>query len=64
MTRLVFATGRLLEVYMSNRLLSMSANDLETVSYATRRVAKSFAEAPYWQILETYWNTAMQQNNI
>jgi hypothetical protein len=22
------------------------------------------AEAPYWQIIETYWNTAMQQCNI
>jgi hypothetical protein len=64
MTRLVFATGRLLELYMWNRRPFMSASDLETVSYATRRVAKALAEAPYWQIIETYWNTAMQQNNI
>jgi len=42
----------------------MSASDLQTVSYATRRVAKALAEAPHWQIIETYWNTAMQQNNI
>jgi hypothetical protein len=37
---------------------------LETVSYATRHVAKALAEAPHWQIIETYWNTAMQQNII
>jgi hypothetical protein len=54
MTRLVFATGRLLELYMKNRRLFMSASDLETVSYATRRVAKALGEAPYWQIIETY----------
>jgi len=49
---------------MWNRRLFMSASDLETVSYATRCVAKALAEAPHWQILETYWNTAMQQDNI
>jgi hypothetical protein len=64
MTRLVFATGRLLELYMWNRRPFMSASDLDTASYATRRVAKALAEAPYWQIIETYWNTPMQQNNI
>jgi hypothetical protein len=31
---------------------------------ATRRVAKALAEAPSWQVIETYWNTAMEQNNI
>jgi hypothetical protein len=60
----VFATGRLLELYMWNRQLFMSASDLEKVSYATRHVAKALAEAPHWQIIETYWNTTMQQNNI
>jgi hypothetical protein len=25
---------------------------------------KVLAEAPHWQIIETYWNTAMHQNNI
>jgi len=40
MTRLVLATGRLLELYRWNRRPFMSASDLETVSYATRRVAK------------------------
>jgi hypothetical protein len=49
---------------MWNRRLIISGSNLETVSYATRRVAKGFAEAPYWQIIETHWNTAMQQNNI
>jgi len=34
------------------------------VNYATRPVVKALAEAPNWQIIETYWNTAMQQNNI
>jgi hypothetical protein len=64
MTRLVFAPGRLLELYMWTRLQFMSVRDLETVSYAIRRIAKALAEAPHWQIIETYWNTAMQQNNI
>jgi hypothetical protein len=64
MTRLVFSMRRLLELYMWNRRPFMSASDLETVSYATRRIAKALVEAPHWQIIETYWNTAMQQNNI
>jgi len=64
MTCLVFATGRVLELYMWNRRPFMSGTDLETVSYATRPVSKALAEAPHWQIIETYWNTAMQQNNI
>jgi len=49
---------------MWNRQPFMSASDLETVSYATRRVSKALAEASHWQKIETYWNTAMQQNNI
>ena len=64
MAVLVFAIGRLLELYMWNRPPFMSASDLETISYATRRIAKASAEAPHWQIMETYWNTAMQQNII
>jgi hypothetical protein len=64
MTRLVFATGRLLEFFMWNRRPFMSASDLKKVSYAMQRVSKALAEAPHWQIIETYWNTAMQQNNI
>jgi hypothetical protein len=64
MTCLVFATGGLLKLYMWNRLPFMSANDLEMVSYATRRVATAFADTPHWEIKETYCNTAMQQNNI
>jgi len=58
--RLVFATGRLLELYRWNRWLFMSASDLETVSDAIQRIAKAFAEAPHWQVIEMYWNTAMQ----
>ena len=42
----------------------MSGSDLETVSYATQCVLKALAEAPQWQIIEKYWNTDMQQNNI
>ena len=49
---------------MWNRWPFMSASDLEIVSYAMRRVVKAIAEAPHWQIIETYWNTAMQQNMI
>jgi len=64
MMRLVFATGRLLELYMWNRRPFKSASNFEMVSYATRPVAKALAEAPHWQIIEMYWDTAMQQNNI
>jgi len=64
MTCLLFATGRLLELFMWNRRPFMSASDLEMVSYATQRVAKALSEVPHWQIIETYWNTTMQQNNI
>jgi len=53
-----------MQLYMWNRQLFMSACDLEMVSYATRRVAKALAEGPHWQIIEKYWNTAMQENNI
>jgi len=48
MTRLVFATGRLLELYMWSRRQFMRASDVEKVSYATRRVVKALAEAPHW----------------
>jgi hypothetical protein len=64
MTRLVFAMGILLELYMWNRRPFMSASGLETVSYAMQRLSKALAEAPHLQIIERYWNTAMQQNNI
>jgi len=42
----------------------MSASESEMVSYATWCAAKPLAEAPHWQIIEQYWNTAMQQNDI
>jgi len=64
MMRLVFALGRLLELYTWNRWPFMSASDLTMVSYATRCIAKALAEGPHWQIIEKYWNTALQQNNI
>jgi hypothetical protein len=49
---------------MWNRQPFMSASDVETVSYATRCVSKALAEAPHRQIIERYWNTQMQQNDI
>jgi len=60
---IVFATGRLLNLYLWHRQPFMSASNLEMVCYTMRHVAASLAEAPHWQIIETYWITAMQQNN-
>jgi hypothetical protein len=62
--RLVFATGRLRELYMWNKRPFTSANDFEMVRNSIRRAAKTLAEASHWQIIEMYRNTAMQQNNI
>jgi hypothetical protein len=53
-----------MELYMWDRRPFMSTNGLEMESYAMRRAAKALAAAPHWQIIEKYWNTAMQQNNI
>jgi len=64
MTSLVVATAKLLELYMWKRRPFISTSDLVTVSYATGRGSKPSSEAPYWQMIQTYWNTAMQQNNI
>jgi hypothetical protein len=64
MTCLVFSTGRFPDLDMQTIQPLMSATDWEMVSYATRHVAKALAEAPHWQVIETHWNTAMQQNNI
>jgi len=47
-SRLVFATSRLLGLYVWNRQPFMSASDLETVSDAMRHVVKALAEAPHW----------------
>jgi hypothetical protein len=49
---------------MWDRRPFMSASHMETVSYATRRVSKALAEGPHWQRIDTYWNTAMEENNI
>jgi hypothetical protein len=62
--RLVFAMDRLLELYMWNRRPFKSASDLKSVIYGTQRVVSPLADAPHLQIIEMYWNTAMQQNNI
>jgi hypothetical protein len=59
-----FATTRLLELHLWNRRSFISATNLETLSYATRRISKALSEAPHSQIIETYWNTAFLQNNI
>jgi hypothetical protein len=53
-----------MELYMWRGRTFMRASDLVMISYGTRHAAKAFAEAPHWQIIEKYWNTAMQQNNI
>jgi hypothetical protein len=53
-----------MEVYMWNRRPVISASELEMVWEETQRAAKALAEAPHWQIIEKYWNTAMQQHNI
>jgi hypothetical protein len=49
---------------MWDRLPCMSTNDLKTASYGTRRLSNAIAEGPHSQIIVTYWNTTMQQNNI
>jgi hypothetical protein len=49
---------------MWNTLSFMSASNSETTSDATQRVVKALAEAPLLLIIETYWNTIQQQNNI
>jgi hypothetical protein len=63
-TGLVVATGRHQEVYMWNRRQFLSGSDSVTVTYTTRQVLKALAKASPVQIIETYWNTALQQNNI
>jgi len=34
------------------------------VSYARQPVAKAYAEYPHSQIIDKYWNTAMEPNNV
>jgi hypothetical protein len=60
----MFATSRLLKLYIRTRRPFISTSGLEIVSYATQLVSKAPAEAPHWSIMETYWDTPMQQNNI
>ena len=64
MTCPIFATSRLNELYVWARELGMSVSDIDNVSNSTRHVLGALVEAPHWQILDTYWNTAVQQNNI
>jgi hypothetical protein len=64
MTRLVLAMCRLMELFTWNRRPFMSASVLEMVDYTMQCVVKALAEAPHWQIIETYWNTRFQQNNF
>jgi ribosome maturation protein Sdo1 len=56
--------GSLMELYMWNRRPFMTASEMEMVSHVTRRAVNPLAGDPHWQIIEKYWNTAMQQNNI
>jgi hypothetical protein len=64
MMHLVFATGRMMELNIWDRWPVMSVTELEMVSYAMRCAAKALAEAPHCQIIEKFWNTTMEQNNI
>jgi hypothetical protein len=50
----MFATAKLMKLYMWNGWPFMSASGFETVSYAMRRIAKALAEALHWQIIEMY----------
>jgi len=61
---LVFRIRRLLECDMLITGLWIGASDLKQICYAMRHVAKWLTETPYWQIIEKYWNTTIQQNNI
>ena len=62
MTRLVFATSRLVERYMWKKRPFMNAMDLEMVGYKPRRILKVFVND--LQIIEKRWTTAMQQKDI
>jgi hypothetical protein len=64
LTRRLFASGRLLELYMWKGWPFMSASDLQMGSYATQHLGKELAETPQWQIIEMYRYTAMVQNKI
>jgi len=57
-----YPTRNLLNIYIPNRGLFISAINLEIVRYAMQRIAKALCKAPHWQILERYWMTTMQQN--
>jgi len=61
---LVCVMGKILELYLWNRGPFISPSYLGMVSYATRWVAKPFAEAQHSPIMETYWNTPLQPNNM
>jgi hypothetical protein len=62
--RLDFSTGRLLELVLLNRWLCMTAHGLQMVCYATQCVDNIIAPSSYWQIVEKYWNIAIEENNI
>jgi len=49
---------------MWNRRPFMIASDIKIVIYAMQHIAEALAEAPHWQIIQTYWNTNMQEINI
>jgi hypothetical protein len=60
MTGLLFAIGKLLQLYMCNRRPFMSASDLVIVSYTMPHLGQALDEAPHWQIIEKYFNPVMQ----
>jgi hypothetical protein len=60
----VFATSSLLELYKWYAMPPLGASDSEIISHTMRHVAEASAEFLHWQIIVTYWNTSIQQNNI
>jgi hypothetical protein len=64
MTCLAFKTGKLLDNYIWNRRLFMSARNFGMLSYTIRNVAKALADSLHRQKIETYWNTALQEITI
>lgn len=62
--RLVFATPKLLNLYMSNRQPFMTVRDFGMAGCATLRIVKVFAETLRSQTVVRCCFTAMQQNNL
>jgi len=64
MTHLVYPMRTLMLLYKRNRRPYMSVSRLEMVCYAMQHLAKALTGAPHSQIIEKFWDTTMQHNNI